>query len=51
VFVVFGIRHAMHRRQIICGLPDSKYFPHYLINGMILEEKKVIEHTMCSDFV
>jgi len=36
----------------ICGLPRSPiYFPHYPINGAIFEKKKVIEHTMCFEFV
>jgi len=47
VFVAVGIRHAMCMCHIaICGLPHSTiFFPHYLINGMIL--KKVTEHKMC----
>ena len=26
-------------------------FPHYLINGMIFEKKKVVQHKMCFDFL
>jgi len=43
------IQHAVRTRHIvICGLPCSTaFFPHYLTNGMILEEEKnVIEYNM-----
>jgi hypothetical protein len=47
LFVALSIQNAMRLRQIvICGLPRSTIFPHYLIKGTILE-KKVIEYKMC----
>jgi hypothetical protein len=40
VFVALGIQHAMRMCHIvICGLPDIRIFPHYLINGAILDKK------------
>jgi hypothetical protein len=34
------------RHTVICGLPRStRFFPHYLINGTIFEEKN-IDHKM-----
>jgi hypothetical protein len=49
VFVALGIQHTMHMCHIFtCGLLHSyNIFPHYLINGMILGWKKVIEYEMC----
>ena len=40
-FVALGIQHAMHmQRIVICGLPRSiRFFPQYLIKGMIFEKK------------
>ena len=36
------------RHIVICSLPGSTiFFPHYPINGTILEKKKVTEHKMC----
>ena len=47
MFVALGTQHAMLMRHIvICGLLYNM-FPRYLINGLILEEKKIIEHKMC----
>ena len=48
MFVDLFIQHAMRMRHIvICGLPRSKtFFPHYLINGTISEEKKLL-NTKC----
>ena len=48
VSVALGVQHATRMRHIaICVLPHSTiFFPHYLINGTILE-KKVTEHKMC----
>jgi hypothetical protein len=45
VFVALGIKHTMRMPA-----PLYSIFPHYLINGTILE-KKVIEHKMCFDFL
>ena len=44
VSVALGTQHAMRMRHIvICGLSGpTSTFPHYLINGTILEEKKLL---------
>jgi len=49
VFVALVIQHAMRMRlTVICGLPGFySIFPHYLINCMIFEEKKVTEYELC----
>jgi hypothetical protein len=52
MFIALGNQHAMQIRHIlICNLPDSTIFClHYLMNGAIFENIKVIEHKMCFDF-
>jgi len=42
--VALGIQHAMRMRHtIICDLPRSTiFFPHYLMNGTIFGEKKLL---------
>jgi hypothetical protein len=46
VSVALGIQHAMRTRHIVMSpAPLYNIFPHYLINGTILE-KKVTEHKM-----
>jgi hypothetical protein len=52
VFVASGIQHAMRMCHIvICRLHRFTFFSHYRINGTIVGEKKVIEHTMCFDLL
>jgi hypothetical protein len=48
VFVALGMQHAMRMRHIaICGLPRSNNtFPHYLINGTVFQEIKLLK-TKC----
>jgi hypothetical protein len=48
VYLALVIQHAMRMRStVICTLPGSTiFFSHYLINGMIFEKKKIIEHKM-----
>jgi hypothetical protein len=49
VLVVLDIQHAMRISRIfICDLPRSTFFspPHYLINGTIFENKKLL-NTKC----
>ena len=36
---------------VICRLSGSTIFSHYLINGTIFEEKKVIKHKICFYFL
>jgi len=52
-FVALAIQHAMQRRHIvICGLSGSTiFFPHYLINGTILEKKSYWKQNVCFDFL
>jgi len=39
VCVDFGVQHAMLIRHIVmCDLPGSKFFPHYLIKVTIFEK-------------
>ena len=47
--VALVIQHAICMRHIVkCGLSCSTYiFPHYLINGMFFEIKKVLLKTKC----
>ena len=45
-FLALGIQHEMRMRHIIWPAPLYKIFPHYLINGTILE-KKITEYEMC----
>ena len=47
--VALGIQHAMRMRHIIYLWPARLHniFPRYLINGTIIEKKKVTEHKMC----
>jgi hypothetical protein len=43
VFVTLVIQHAtLTRHTDICGLPDYTIFPHYGINGTILEKKMLL---------
>jgi hypothetical protein len=53
VFVALGNQQAMRMRHTdICSpFRSTKFFPHYLINRNILEEKKVTEHNACFDFL
>ena len=48
VFLALGIQNAMRmRRIVIWGLPPLyKNFPHYLINGKILDKGKLL-NTKC----
>ena len=47
VFTAFGNQNAMRMRHIvICGLPPLyNIFPHYLINGTIVDNK--LQNTKC----
>jgi hypothetical protein len=48
VFVALGTQNAIRMRHIvICGLRVYNIFPHYLLNGTILEKKAFFEHKMC----
>jgi len=52
IYVALGTQHEMRMRHIvICGLSDSKiFFPHYLLNGTIFENKFLIIKP-CFDFL
>jgi len=53
VFVALAVQHAECMRPcyiVVCGLPGCTvfFFPHYLINGTILEEN-VIGYKICGN--
>jgi len=48
VCVALEIEHEVRIRNLsTAASPTLQYFSNYLINGMIFEKKRVIEHKMC----
>jgi hypothetical protein len=51
-FLALGIQHAMRLRNIVMWpAPLYNTFPHYLINGTIFGEKKMLTRSVCFDFL